>query len=160
MDIMAVKQVMLTKEGLEKYQEELETLRNVKRKEISEKIKVALSFGDLSENSEYDEAKNEQAKIEARIADLEVMLKNVKLITEEEMTGDKVHVGSTVKILDLEFNEEETFQLVGSAEAEPRNGKISDDSPIGRAIIGHVAGETVDAETPGGLIQIKIVEIL
>lgn len=160
MDIMAVKQVMLTKEGLEKYQEELETLRNVKRKEISEKIKVALSFGDLSENSEYDEAKNEQAKIEARIADLEVMLKNVKLITEEEMTGDKVHVGSTVKILDLEFNEEETFQLVGSAEADPRNGKISDDSPIGRAIIGHVAGETVDAETPGGLIQIKIVEIL
>ena len=157
---MAVKQVMLTKEGLEKYQEELETLRNVKRKEISEKIKVALSFGDLSENSEYDEAKNEQAKIEARIADLEVMLKNVKLITEEEMTGDKVHVGSTVKILDLEFNEEETFQLVGSAEADPRNGKISDDSPIGRAIIGHVAGKTVDAETPGGLIQIKIVEIL
>lgn len=157
---MAVKQVMLTKEGLEKYQEELETLRNVKRKEISEKIKVALSFGDLSENSEYDEAKNEQAKIEARIADLEVMLKNVKLITEEEMTGDKVHVGSTVKILDLEFNEEETLQLVGSAEADPRNGKISDDSPIGRAIIGHVAGETVDAETPGGLIQIKIVEIL
>ena len=157
---MAVKQVMLTKEGLEKYQEELETLRNVKRKEISEKIKVALSFGDLSENSEYDEAKNEQAKIEARIADLEVMLKNVKLITEEEMTGDKVHVGSTVKIVDLEFNEEETFQLVGSAEADPRNGKISDDSPIGRAIIGHVAGETVDAETPGGLIQIKIVEIL
>ena len=157
---MAVKQVMLTKEGLEKYQEELETLRNVKRKEISEKIKVALSFGDLSENSEYDEAKNEQAKIEARIADLEVMLKNVKLITEEEMTGDKVHVGSTVKILDLEFNEEETLQLVGSAEADPRIGKISDDSPIGRAIIGHVAGETVDAETPGGLIQIKIVEIL
>ena len=157
---MAVKQVMLTKEGLEKYQEELETLRNVKRKEISEKIKVALSFGDLSENSEYDEAKNEQAKIEARIADLEVMLKNVKIITEEEMTGDKVHVGSTVKILDLEFNEEETFQLVGSAEADPRSGKISDDSPIGKAIIGHVAGETVDAETPGGLVQIKIVEIL
>ncbi len=160
MDIMAVKQVMLTKEGLEKYQEELETLRNVKRKEISEKIKVALSFGDLSENSEYDEAKNEQAKIEARIADLEVMLKNAKLITEEEMTGDKVHVGSTVKILDVEFGEEEVFQLVGSAEADPRSGKISDDSPIGRAIMGHVAGETVDAETPGGMIQIKIVEIL
>ena len=157
---MAVKQVMLTKEGLEKYQEELETLRNVKRKEISEKIKVALSFGDLSENSEYDEAKNEQAKIEARIADLEAMLKNVKLITEEEMTGDKVHIGSTVKILDLEFNEEVVFQLVGSAEADPRNGKISDDSPIGRAIMGHVAGEIVDAETPGGMVQIKIVEIL
>ncbi len=157
---MAVKQVMLTKEGLEKYQEELETLRNVKRKEVSEKIKVALSFGDLSENSEYDEAKNEQAKIEARIADLEVMLKNVKLITEEEMSGDKVHVGSTVKILDLEFNEEEVYQLVGSAEADPRGGKISDDSPIGRGIMGHVAGEVVDVETPGGMIQIKIVEIL
>ena len=157
---MAVKQVMLTKEGLEKYQEELETLRNVKRKEVSGKIKVALSFGDLSENSEYDEAKNEQAKIEARIADLEVMLKNVKLITEEEMTGDKVHIGSTVKILDLEFNEEEVYQLVGSAEADPRGGKISDDSPIGRGIMGHVAGEVVDVETPGGMIQIKIVEIL
>ena len=88
------------------------------------------------------------------------MLKNVKLITEEEMTGDKVHIGSTVKILDLEFNEEEVFQLVGSAEADPRNGKISDDSPIGRAIMGHVAGEIVDAETPGGMVQIKIVEIL
>ena len=157
---MAVKQVMLTKEGLEKYQEELETLRNVKRKEISEKIKVALSFGDLSENSEYDEAKNEQAKIEARIADLEVMLKNVKVITEEEMTGDKVHVGSTVKILDVEFNEEEVYQLVGSAEADPRSAKISDDSPIGKAIMGHSAGEVVDVETPGGMIQIKIVEIL
>lgn len=154
------KQVMLTNEGLLKLNNELDNLISVKRKEVSEKIKVALSFGDLSENSEYDEAKNEQAKIEARIADLEAMLKNVKLITEEEMTGDKVHVGSTVKILDVEFNEEEVYQLVGSAEADPRSGKISDDSPIGRAIIGHVAGETVDVETPGGMIQIKIVEIL
>lgn len=157
---MAVKQVMLTKEGLEKYQEELETLRNVKRKEVSEKIKVALSFGDLSENSEYDEAKNEQAKIEARIADLEAMLKNVKVISEEEIAGDKVHVGSTVKVLDVEFDEEQVYQLVGSAEADPRGGKISDDSPVGRAIIGHAAGDTVDVETPGGTIQIKVVEIL
>jgi len=157
---MATKQVMLTKEGLAKYQEELEVLRTVKRKEISEKIKVALSFGDLSENSEYDEAKNEQAKIEARIADLEVMLKNVKIISSEEMTGDKVHVGSKIKVLDIEFNEEETYQIVGSAEADPRLGKISDDSPVGRALIGHVAGDTVDVEAPGGTIQIKIVEIL
>lgn len=157
---MAAKQVMLTKEGLAKYQEELETLRNVKRKEVSEKIKVARSFGDLSENSEYDEAKNEQAKIEARIADLEVMLKDVQIISEEEQIGDKAHIGSKVKVLDVEFNEEEVYQLVGSAEADPRLGKISDDSPVGRAIIGHSAGEVLDVETPGGTIQIKIVEIL
>lgn len=157
---MAVKQVMLTKEGLEKYQEELETLRNVKRKEVSEKIKVARSFGDLSENSEYDEAKNEQAKIEARIADLEVMLKNVKIIEEEEIIGNKVHVGSTVKVLDVEFNQEDVYQIVGSAEADPRKGKISDDAPVGRALLGHVEGDLVDVETPGGTIQIKIVAIL
>ncbi|MBQ6818846.1 MAG: transcription elongation factor GreA [Clostridia bacterium] len=158
--MMAAKQVMLTKEGLAKYQEELETLRNVKRKEVSEKIKVARSFGDLSENSEYDEAKNEQAKIEARIADLEAMLKDVQIISEEEQIGDKAHIGSKVKVLDVEFNEEEVYQLVGSAEADPRLGKISDDSPVGRAIIGHSAGEVLDVETPGGTIQIKIVEIL
>ena len=157
---MAEKVISLTLEGKAKLEAELVNLKTVKREEIAEKIKVARSYGDLSENSEYDEAKNEQAKIEARIADLEAMLKNVKLITEEEMTGDKVHIGSTVKILDLEFGEEEVFQLVGSAEADPRNGKISDDSPIGRAIMGHVAGEIVDAETPGGMVQIKIVEIL
>ena len=158
-EIMA-KQVMLTKEGLAKYQEELETLRNVKRKEVSEKIKVARSFGDLSENSEYDEAKNEQAKIEARIADLEAMLKDVKIISEEEQIGDKAHIGSKIKVLDVEFGEEDVYQLVGSAEADPRLGKISDDSPVGRAIIGHSAGEVLDVETPGGIVQIKIVEIL
>ena len=157
---MAAKQVMLTKEGLAKYQEELEFLRNVKRKEVSEKIKVARSFGDLSENSEYDEAKNEQAKIEARIADLEVMLKDVQIISEEDQAGDKARIGAKVKVLDIEFNEEEVYQLVGSAEADPRQGKISDDSPVGRAIIGHVAGDVVDVEAPGGIIQIKIVEIL
>ncbi len=157
---MAAKQVMLTKEGLAKYQEELEFLRNVKRKEVSEKIKVARSFGDLSENSEYDEAKNEQAKIEARIADLEVMLKDVQIISEEDQAGDKARIGAKVKVLDIEFNEEEVYQLVGSAEADPRQGKISDDSPVGRAIIGHVAGDVVDVEAPGGTIQIKIVEIL
>ena len=159
-EIMA-KQVMLTKEGLAKYQEELELLRNVKRKEVSEKIKVARSFGDLSENSEYDEAKNEQAKIEARIADLEVMLKDVKIISDEEQSGgDTARIGSKVKVLDVEFNEEDVYQLVGSAEADPRKGKISDDSPVGRAIIGHGAGDVVDVETPAGTIQIKIVEIL
>ena len=157
---MAIKQVKLTREGLAKYQEELEDLKNVKRKEISEKIKVARSFGDLSENSEYDEAKNEQAKIEARIADLEVMLKNVEIISEEEMSGDKIHVGSTVKVLDVEFKEEAVYKLVGSAEADPRHGKISDDAPIGKALLGHVAGDTIDVETPGGIVQIKILEIL
>ncbi len=158
---MAGKQVLLTEEGLAKYQEELETLRTVKRKEVSEKIKVALSFGDLSENSEYDEAKNEQAKIEARIADLEAMLKNVKIISEDDGIDKKrVHIGSTVKVLDQEYNEETVYQIVGSAEADPRQGKISDDAPVGRALIGHAAGETLEVETPGGTIQVRILEIL
>lgn len=157
---MAAKQVMLTQEGLEKYQEELEYLRTVKRKEISEKIKVALSFGDLSENSEYDEAKNEQAKTEGRIADLEAMLKNVKIISSDELSGDKVHVGCTVKVRDMTYKEEAVYQIVGSAEADPRKGKISDDSPVGRALLGQPAGKTVAVETPGGVVKFKVIEIL
>ena len=135
-------------------------LISVKRKEVSEKIKVALSFGDLSENSEYDEAKNEQAKVEARIAEIEAILKNAKIIVEEEFDADSIHVGSKVKIYEVEYDEESVYHLVGSTEADPRTGKISDESPIGRAIIGHKAGETVDAETPAGIAKIKILEIL
>ncbi len=157
---MANKQVMLTQEGLAKYQEELDQLRTVKRKEISEKIKVALSFGDLSENSEYDEAKNEQAKIEARIADLEAMLKNVKIISDEEISGDKVHVGSTIRVRDMTYKEETVYQIVGSAEADPRKGKISDDSPVGRALLGCAQGKTVEVETPGGMVKYKVLEIM
>ncbi len=153
------KQVFLTDEGLKKYEQELEDLRTNKRKEIADKIKVALSFGDLSENSEYDEAKNEQAKVEARIVELEAMLKNVKIIDDDELNGEQVGIGSKVKVLDLEFDEECEYQVVGSAEADPLLGKISDESPVGKALLGHTAGETVVAEAPAGELRFKILEI-
>lgn len=153
------KQVVLTDEGLKKLEEELEILKTEKRKEIAEKIKVALSFGDLSENSEYDEAKNEQAMIEARIVQIEAMLKNVKLIDDEELNTDTVNLGSKVKVLDVEFNEEITYSIVGSTEADPDEDRISDESPVGQALLNHKVGETVTVETPGGAIELKILDI-
>ena len=157
---MAIKEIKLTAEGLKNYENELDELKNVKRKEVSEKIKVSLSFGDLSENSEYDEAKNEQAKVEARIAELEAMLKVAKVISEEEMSADTVHLGSKVKVYDKEFDEEVTYLIVGTAEASPSDGKISDESPIGKALLGAKAGKTVHAETPGGVAELKVLEII
>ncbi|MBR4282893.1 MAG: transcription elongation factor GreA [Clostridia bacterium] len=154
------KQVMLTSEGLLKLNNELDNLISVKRKEVSEKIKVALSFGDLSENSEYDEAKNEQAKVEARIAEIEAILKNAKIIEEEIVDTDSIHVGSKVKIFEVAYDEENVYHIVGSTEADPKQNRISDESPIGKAILGHKAGDTVDAETPAGVVKIKILEIL
>ena len=154
------KQILLTKQGLEALQEELDDLKVVKRKEIAEKIKIALSFGDLSENSEYDEAKNDQAKIENRINEIEAMLKNAKLIDESAVNDNTVNVGMTFRLLDVEFNEETEYKMVGSAEADPLNGKISDESPIGKAVLGHSAGETVIAITPDGELQFKIVKII
>ena len=154
------KQVMLTSEGLLKLNNELDNLISVKRKEVSEKIKVALSFGDLSENSEYDEAKNEQAKVEARIAEIEAILKNAKIIEEEIIDTDSIHVGSKVKIFEVAYDEENVYHIVGSTEADPKENRISDESPIGKAILGHKAGDTVDAETPAGVVKIKILEIL
>ena len=154
------KQILLTKQGLEALQEELDELKVVKRKEIAEKIKVALSFGDLSENSEYDEAKNDQAKIENRINEIEAMLKNAKLIDESAVNDNTVNVGTTFCLLDVECNEETEYKMVGSAEADPMNGKISDESPIGKAVLGHSAGETVVAVTPDGELQFKIVKII
>lgn len=153
------KQFVLTAEGLKNLEEELEQLKTEKRKEVSEKIKVALSFGDLSENSEYDEAKNEQAMVEARIATVEAMLKNVKIIDDDELSNDTINVGSKVKVLDVEFNEEDNYNIVGSTESDPDNNKISDESPFGKALIGHKVGETVTVEAPGGNIQLKIVSI-
>ncbi len=154
------KQVMLTNEGLTKLNNELDNLISVKRKEVSEKIKVALSFGDLSENSEYDEAKNEQAKVEARIAEIEAILKNAKIIEDEIIDTDSIHVGSKVRIFEVAYDEESVYHIVGSTEADPKQNRISDESPIGKAILGHKAGETVDAETPAGVVKIKILEIL
>lgn len=156
---MAAKQVVLTSEGLEKLEKELEYLKTEKRIEVAAKIKVALGFGDLSENSEYDEAKNEQAQMEARIVQLENMLKNAKVIDEEDAQTDVVSLGSKVKVYDVEFDEELEYSIVGSTEADPENNKISDESPVGSALLGKSAGDVVDVEVPAGTIQLKIIEI-
>ena len=152
------KVIKLTDKGLKKLEIELETLKTEGRKDIAEKIKIARGYGDLSENSEYDEAKNEQAKIEARIAELEVMLKNVEIIEDGDST-DIVSMGSLVKLLDTEFNEEVEYRVVGSAEADPRKGYISDESPIGKALIGKTAGDEITVEAPAGEFVYKILEI-
>ena len=153
------KQVMLTEEGLKKLEDELESLKGEKRKEIAEKIKVALSFGDLSENSEYDEAKNEQAIMEARIAELEAILKNVKVIDEHELSTEMIHVGSKVKLYDNEYKEEVEYKIVGSNEADPIESKISDESPVGAGLLGHRVGDVVVIETPAGLTSYKDLDI-
>lgn len=153
------KQTTVSSEGLKKLQEELEYLKTTKRKEVAEAIKVARAFGDLSENSEYDEAKNEQGLVEARIAEIEAMLKNVKVIDESNIKTDSVDVGNRVKVFDETFEEEVEYTIVGSSESNPVEFKISDESPIGRALIGSSIGETVKAETPGGDIVMKILEI-
>lgn len=153
------KEVVLTYEGLQKLEKELEYLKTEKRKEISEKIKVALGFGDLSENSEYDEAKNEQAAVEIRIVQLEKMLKNAKVIDEDEVETDKVSLGCKVKVLDEEFGEEEEYIIVGSTEADPSHSKISNESPVGAGLLGAGIGETVEIEIPSGTVKFKILEI-
>ena len=149
----------VSSEGLKKLQEELEYLKTTKRKEVAEAIKVARGFGDLSENSEYDEAKNEQGLVEARIAEIEAMLKNVKIIDETNIATDKVNVGNIVKVYDETFGEELEYTIVGSSEANPMEFKISDESPIGKALIGAEIGEVVKAETPGGETVMKVLEI-
>lgn len=152
-------EILLTYDGLHELQAELEHLKTVGRKEVAEKIKVALSFGDLSENSEYDEAKNEQGKLYSRIAELDEILSNYTLIEEQETQKDTVHVGNNVLVRDLEFDETMQYQIVGSQEADPMNGRISEDSPFGRALLGRKAGEKVVVEAPAGSIQYQIVEI-
>ncbi len=153
------KQILLTDAGLLKLEQELEMLKTQKRQEVAEKIKVARGFGDLSENSEYDAAKEEQAQVEARIVQLENMLKNAKVIDEDEIDLNVVSVGTRVKVYDEEFDEELEYSIVGSTEADPDLNKISDESPVGRALIGKGIGDVVDVETPGGTIQFKILSI-
>ncbi|NLB80606.1 MAG: transcription elongation factor GreA [Clostridiaceae bacterium] len=153
------KQIVLTYEGLEKLEKELEHLKTVGRKEIAEKIKQALSFGDLSENSEYDEAKNEQAQMETRIVKIEKMLKNAKVIDEEDVSTDVVSLGSKVTILDIQMQEEIEYIIVGSAEANPMELKISDESPVGSALIGKKVGDVVEATVPAGTLEFKIIKI-
>ena len=154
------KKVVVTASGLKALEEELEMLKTVRRKEVSEKIRVARGYGDLSENSEYDEAKNEQAIVEARIADLEVMLKNVVILDESELVTDVVSLGSFVKVYDEEFEEELEYTIVGSTEADLDLGKISDESPVGKALIGKNIGEIAEAVLPSGdTAKFKVISI-
>lgn len=154
-----IKKYLMTYEGVKKLEEELEYLKTVKRKEITEKIKVALGYGDLSENSEYDEAKNEQAFVEGRIIQLENMLKNASVIDESEISTDVVSVGSIVKVKDYEFDEEVEYSIVGSAEADPMEFKISNESPVGSALMGKKIGEIIEVTVPGGISKFEILGI-
>lgn len=144
---------------LKELEQELQYLKTTREKEVAEQIKEARSFGDLSENSEYDEAKNEQAKIEARIVEIEAMLKNVEIIEDVKGNAKSVVVGVTVKVLDEEYGDECEYRVVGSTEADPRNGKISDESPVGKALLGKKIGEEVIVEAPGGEFKLKILSI-
>ena len=156
---MAEKKVVLTYEGLKKREEELEELKTVRRKEVAEKIKEARGQGDLSENAEYDAAKEEQGEIEARIALLEKMLRNAEVIEDEEVSSDIISVGSRVKLYDNEFEEEVEYTIVGSAEADPMENKISNESPVGMGLLGHKTGDNVVIETPDGEISFKVLDI-
>ncbi len=157
---MQVKQTFVTAEGLQKLNEELEYLKTTKRQEIAANIKEARSFGDLSENSEYDEAKNEQGAVEKRIAEIENILKNIKIIDENDSQLDFVNVGSKVKVYDETFDEEVEYTIVGSTEADPVENKISDESPVGKGLIGSKTGDVIVVEAPGGEIKLKVLEIL
>ena len=156
---MPQKETLLTYEGLKKLEEELEYLKTEKRREVAERIKVALGFGDLSENSEYDEAKNEQAKVEMKIVDLENKLRNVKIIDEDEIDTKTVQVGNTVQVLDMEYDEKIDYTIVGSEEADLLENKISNESPIGKALLGKKKNDVVEVEAPGGLLSFKILKI-
>ncbi len=153
------KQYKLTPKRLQELQEELNYLKTVREKEVAEQIKEARSFGDLSENSEYDEAKNEQGKLYSRIAEVEAVLANYVLIEEQEFADDAVSLGCQVKVLDRETGEEETYHIVGSQEADPMNGKISEDSPFGKALLGKTVGARVSVEAPMGTLKYKVLDI-
>lgn len=156
---MAAKQTALTIEGLKNLEAELEELKGVKRREVAEKIKVALGYGDLSENSEYDEAKNEQGLIEARIVEIEAILKNVKIIDSDSISTEHVQLGNTVKVKDMEEDEILDLSIVGSKEVDMTQWKISDESPIGKALLGHAVGDIVEVEAPAGMFKFEILEI-
>ena len=153
------KEVLLTQEGYDKLEQELEYLRTEKRAEVAERIKVALGFGDLSENSEYDEAKTAQAENEAKIADLENKIRYAKIIDESEIDTKTVQVGNVVKVLDMEFEEEETYTIVGSTEVDLAQNKISNESPIGAALLGAKKNQIVEVNAPAGVIKYKVLSI-
>lgn len=155
----AEKKHYMTLEGKKKLENELEYLKTEKRKEVVERIKVARSFGDLSENSEYDAAKDEQAFVEARIQQLEKMVRNAEIIEEQNQDPNVVSIGKSVKFIELPDGEEESYQIVGSAEADPFEGKISNDSPMAKSLLGRTIGDEVLVQTPGGEMNVRIVEV-
>lgn len=157
---MAEKEVILTPEGLTKLEQELEFLKGTKRREVAERIKQAIEFGDISENSEYEDAKNEQAFIEGRIITLEKMLRNAKIIEPVENNNNTVHIGARILLKDMEYGDEFEYTVVGSAEADPMNNRISFESPVGRAILGKNQGEIVEVTVPAGRLKYKIIEVL
>ena len=153
------KEYKLSPERLKELQDEMQYLKSVREKEVAELIKEARSFGDLSENSEYDEAKNEQGKLYSRMAEIEEILSNYVVIEEDASAGSEVRLGSTVTVLDKEFNEEEVYKIVGSQEADPMNGSISEDSPFGRALLGKNKGDEVTVDAPAGPVYYKVIKI-
>lgn len=153
------KEVLLTPEGLKKLEEELEHLKSVKRREVAERIKVAIGYGDLSENSEYEDAKNEQAFIEGRIMMLEKMLRNARIVNNDDVDADTVGIGSTVTLEDQETKETVEYTIVGSAESDPFQNRISNESPVGKALLGKKKGAVVDVPVPDGVLQYKILDI-
>jgi len=156
---MSEKEVILTQDGLRKLEEELEYLKSVKRREVAERIKVAIGYGDISENSEYEDAKNEQAFIEGRVITLEKMLRNARIINNDEIDTEAVSIGSIVTLEDVEFKDEVEYAIVGTAESDPSQNKISNESPVGKAILGKKKGAIVDVNVPAGIIQYKIIDI-
>lgn len=152
-------EVLLTEEGYENLEKELDHLINVKRREVAKRIKVAREFGDISENSEYDDAKNEQAFVEGRIKEIENMIRNARIVKDEDVNDETVNIGTTVKLKDVDSGEEFTYTIVGSAEADPLNNKISNQSPIGKSIIGHKVGDVVKVEVPSGITSYEILFI-
>ena len=156
---MEAKKKLLTYAGLKALEDELENLKVVKRREIAQKIKEAREQGDLSENAEYDAAKDEQRDIEARIEDIEKILKNAEVVVEEEVDLDKISIGCNVKILDVEFDEELEYKIVGSTEANSLKGKISNESPVGKALLGKKVGDIVTVETQAGVMEYKVLDI-
>ena len=159
MDEFMNEELLVTQEGYDKIVAEHDELVSVKRAEVAERIKEAISYGDISENAEYDSAKNEQAELEERIHELEEMLRKAKIVSEEEMKGDKVNIGLKVTVKDTDTGEKEVFSIVGATESDPFSGKISTESPVGKALIGKKKGETVAIEIPDGVVNYKIMKI-
>jgi transcription elongation factor GreA len=154
-----LKEVILTADGYKKLQQEIDVLRNDKRREVAERIRVAREFGDIAENAEYDDAKNEQAMLEHKIAQLEERLLSARVITKKEISKDAVSVGSHVRLRDMQANKTFEYHIVGSAEANPTENKLSNESPVGKAIIGHKKGDVVEVTAPRGSLKFKILEI-